>query len=154
MLLFPLVIYITLFFHKICRKESTDEDAGLTLTDLLERYMFPQSQLMLCSKIGKGNFGPVYKGYAHKIQPHENETLVAIKTVKGSENSTSLAETQKVNFETYLTKVRTSIVEALSLFIFLDVTIFGIRIEDFDDMRRTFEFGQSAWNCRRKYCKP
>lgn len=94
MLLFPLVCFIALFFHKLFRKETSGE-AGLKLTDLLEKYMFPQSQLLLCSRIGKSVFGTVYKGYAHKMLPHENETLVAIKVVKAE---SSLSESEKVGF--------------------------------------------------------
>lgn len=72
----------------------------MKLTDLLERYMFPQNQVMLSTRIAKGVFGTVYKGYAHKILTHENETLVAIKVIKGShEDGLSLAESQKVEFE-------------------------------------------------------
>ena len=53
---------------------------------------------MLSSRIGKSVYGTVYKGYAHKILSHENETLVAIKVVKGSvEDAASLYEAQKVN---------------------------------------------------------
>lgn len=100
MLLVPLVCFIALFFHKICGKEATDSEGGLKLTDLLAQYMFPQSQVMLCTPIGKSKFGTIYKGYAHRILAHENETLVAIKVIKGSpENATSLIESQKVDFE-------------------------------------------------------
>lgn len=98
MILVPLVIYILLFFHKLCRKETTDSGTVLKLTDLLERYMFPQSQLMLSTKIGKGVFGTIYKGYAHKILHNSNETLVAIKEVKGStKEADSHIELQKVD---------------------------------------------------------
>lgn len=97
MLLVPLLISIVLFFHKICRKEDSESRTVLKLTDLLERYMFPQSQVMLSTKIGKGAFGTVYKGYAHKILQHETETLVCIKEVKGSaKDAESHIEMQKV----------------------------------------------------------
>lgn len=89
--------FIALFFHKLFRKEAT-EQAGLKLTDLLEKYMFPQSKVMLGTRIGKSVFGTVYKGYAHKILPHETETLVAIKVISGSSSdAASLYETQKVD---------------------------------------------------------
>lgn len=82
------------------RKEAEGE-AAMKLTDLLEKYMFPQSQVMLSSRIGKSVFGTVYKGYAHKILPHENETLVAIKVIKGSHSdAASLYESEKVYFTT------------------------------------------------------
>lgn len=98
MLLVPLMMFIILFFHKLCRKEAT-EDTVLKLTDLLERYLFPQSQVMLSTKIGKGVFGTIYKGYAHKILHNENETLVAIKEVKGtSKEADNHIALQKVNF--------------------------------------------------------
>ncbi len=59
--------------------------------------MFPQSQVMLSTRIGKGLFGTIYKGYAHKILNHETETLVAIKEVKGSAKDVeSHIESQKV----------------------------------------------------------
>lgn len=55
--------------------------------------------MMLCARIGKGVFGTIYKGYAHKILAYENETLVAIKVVKGCPDDTaSLFESQKVDF--------------------------------------------------------
>ncbi|XP_037029495.1 ankyrin-1-like [Bradysia coprophila] len=96
-LLVPLVIFIVLFFHKLCRKEATDGDTVLKLTDLLERYMFPQNQVMLSTRIGKGVFGTIYKGYAHKILHHENETLVAVKEVKSSgKEADSHTEAQKM----------------------------------------------------------
>lgn len=99
MLLIPLVCFIALFFHKICGGEAADSMGGLTLQDMLARYMFPQSQVMLCNQIGKSVFGTVYKGYAHKILPHESETLVAVKVVKGnSDDRYSHLETQKVGF--------------------------------------------------------
>lgn len=99
MLLIPLVCFIALFFHKICGGEAADSMGGLTLQDMLARYMFPQSQVMLCNQIGKSVFGTVYKGYAHKILPHESETLVAVKVVKGnSDDRHSHLETQKVGF--------------------------------------------------------
>lgn len=70
----------------------------MKLTDLLEKYMFPQSQVLLSSRIGKSAYGLVYKGYAHKIQPHENETLVAIKVVKGNNSDAANSyETEKVH---------------------------------------------------------
>lgn len=98
MLLFPLVCFIGLFVHKIIRKEDSGE-ATLKLTDLLENYMFAQNQVMLCGRIGKSVFGVVFKGYAHKILPHENETLVAIKVVKGSlSDAASVGESEKVDF--------------------------------------------------------
>lgn len=84
MLLVPLVIFIVLFFHKLCRKETADSAAVLKLSDLLERYLFPQNQVMVSTRVGKGAYGTIYKGYAHKILNYENETLVAIKEVKGS----------------------------------------------------------------------
>lgn len=90
--------FIALFFHKLCRKEDTGPTT-LKLTDLLERYMFPQSHVMLSTRIGKGVFGTIYKGYAHKILAHETETLAAIKVVKASsEDSGSPIESQKVDF--------------------------------------------------------
>lgn len=95
-LLFPLMCFIALFFHKILRKEKEGASV-MKLTDLLEKYMFPQSQVLLCSKIGKSSYGLVYKGYAHKILPHENESMVAIKVVKGNESDSY--ETEKVYFE-------------------------------------------------------
>lgn len=59
--------------------------------------MFPQSQVMLSTRIGKGVFGTIYKGYAHKILHHENETLVAIKEVKSSgKDADNYTESQKV----------------------------------------------------------
>lgn len=98
-LLVPLVIFIVLFFHKLCRKESTDKRTIVKLSDLLERYTFPQSQVMLTTRIGKGAFGTVYKGYAHKILLHENETMVSIKEIKGStKEADSYIESQKVHF--------------------------------------------------------
>lgn len=98
-LLVPLVIFIVLFFHKLCRKEATDGETVLKLTDLLERYIFPQSQVMLSTRISKGVFGIIYKGYAHKLLRHENETLVAIKEVKSSgKEADSYSEAQKVLF--------------------------------------------------------
>lgn len=91
--------FIALFFHKLLHKETTENGHGLKLTDLLERYMFPQSQVMLGTRIGKSVFGTVYKGYAHKILRHENETTVAIKVVKGSPADVGgLIEVQKVEF--------------------------------------------------------
>lgn len=155
MLLIPLVIFIALFFHKLCRKEATDSGTVLKLSDLLERYIFPQSQVMLSTKIGKGVFGTIYKGYAHKILLHENETLVAIKEVKeevkgSSLNADSHIESQKVVFET---PKRGHFYCDFSVFIFLDV-IFGNRIKGFDAMWRTFKFGQLARNRCRKYCQP
>lgn len=60
---------------------------------------------MLSSRIGKSVYGTVYKGYAHKILSHENETLVAIKVVKGSvEDAASLYEAQKVDFTKFIPK--------------------------------------------------
>lgn len=96
-LLVPLLIFIILFFHKLCRKEATDSGAVLKLTDLLERFMFPQNQVMLSTRIAKGAFGTIYKGYAHKLLQHESETLVAIKEVKpNSKEADSYTESQKV----------------------------------------------------------
>lgn len=98
-LLFPLMCFIVLFFHKLCHKEDTSGGTVLKLTDLLERYMFPQRHVMLSTRIGKGVYGTIYKGYAHKILPHETETLVAIKVVKASpEDAGSPIESQKVDF--------------------------------------------------------
>lgn len=55
---------------------------------------------MLGTRLGKGAFGDVYKGYAHKIVPHENETLVAIKVIRASpEDAASLYESKKVDFK-------------------------------------------------------
>lgn len=97
-LLVPLVIFIVLFFHKLCRKEEADSESGLKLSDLLERYMFPQNQVMLTTRIGKSAYGTIYKGYAHKILRHETETLVAVKEIKGNPNSAaSHIESQKVD---------------------------------------------------------
>lgn len=70
---------------------------------LLERY----DSFLICgnlvpfsnhsTRIGKGLFGTIYKGYAHKILNHETETLVAIKEVKGSAKDVeSHIESQKV----------------------------------------------------------
>lgn len=86
-----------LFFHKLYQKEVSESDTGLKLTDLLEKYMFPQNQVKLSTQIGKSIFGTVYKGYASKILPHETVTMVAIKVVKGSNaDPASYMETQKV----------------------------------------------------------
>lgn len=102
-LLIPLMCFIALFFHKLCGKEASDGGNVVKLTDLLERYMFPQSQVMLSTKIGKGIFGTIYKGYAHKILQHESETLVAIKEVKGSStDSQSYIESHKVDFDAFI----------------------------------------------------
>lgn len=95
MVLVPLVCFIALFFHKLLRKETADDVGGWKLSDLLERYLFSQSQVMLSTRIGKGVFGTIYKGYAHKILPHETETLVAIKVVKGEDGGSPM-EAQKV----------------------------------------------------------
>lgn len=136
--------FIALFFHKLLQKEATDSDTGLKLTDLLEKYIFPQSQVMLGTRIGKSVFGTVYKGYAHKILPHENETLVAIKEIKGSSsNAASLIETQKVDFAQFIFIFVFSLnfYDDLFFFIFLDVFITGIRIKGYDAMPRTSEFG-------------
>lgn len=105
LLIIPLICFIALFFHKLFQKEASESEAGLKLSDLLERYMFPQSKVMLSSRIGKSVYGTVYKGYAHKILSHENETLVAIKVVKGSvEDAASLHEAQKVDFAKQIPK--------------------------------------------------
>lgn len=108
MLLIPLVCFIALFLHKLFRKEDSSE-AGLKLTDLLENYMFPQNQVMLCTRIGKSVFGTVFKGYAHKILPHESETLVAVKVVKGStSDAASLIESEKVDFAKFKSHPKTT----------------------------------------------
>lgn len=78
------------------RKETSSE-VGMKLTDLLDKYMFSQNHVMLSTRIGKSVFGTVYKGYAHKILPHENETLCAVKVVKGSDtDAADLYESEKV----------------------------------------------------------
>lgn len=152
MLLVPLVIFIVLFFHKLCRKDTADGAAVLKLSDLLERYLFPQNQVMVSTRVGKGAYGTIYKGYAHKILNYENETLVAIKEVKGSpEEVKRNIFPQKVDFEKLVTFEETFMMFFWSHIL---VAIFGIGIKDFDAMRRTFESGQFAWSRYRKYCQP
>lgn len=74
---------------------SVDSDADSKIALLIEKYMFPQRKVMLSSRLGKGVFGTVFKGYAHKILSHENDSLVAIKVFKGNPEYTT-NETQKV----------------------------------------------------------
>lgn len=89
--------FIALFFHKLYHKDATDTVSGLKLTDLLERYMFPENQVKLSTPIGKSVFGTVHKGYAVKILPYESVTLVAVKAIKGNTTTAAgLAESQKV----------------------------------------------------------
>lgn len=96
--------FIALFFHKLLHKETTDGETGLKLSDLLQKYMFPQNQVKLSSPIGKSVYGTVYKGYAHKILPHETVTMVAIKVVKGNTSSAAgHIESQKVVFAKFTT---------------------------------------------------
>lgn len=96
-LLVPLVCFIALFIHKCFRKEATDSEAELRFAEILERCLFQQSQVMMTTKLGKGVYGNVYKGYAHKILPHESETLVAVKVVQGSsEDAASVFDSKKV----------------------------------------------------------
>lgn len=98
--------FIALFFHKLFQKETTDNETGLKLTDLLEKYIFPQNQVKLSTQIGKSVFGLVHKGYAHRILPHETVTLVAIKVVKGSTDAANITESQKVKFATKICNIQ------------------------------------------------
>lgn len=145
MLLVPLLIYTVLFFYKLCRNDSTDGTTVLKLTDLLERYMFPQNKVMLSTRIAKGAFGTIYKGYAHKLLQHENETLVAIKEVKGTgkENDSHL-ESQKVGKISFNFGFKNGLL--ITCFATLLVAVVGSRVKGFDAVRRTREFGQFAWN--------
>lgn len=45
-------------------------------------FEFPQSNLKIESQLGQGEFGVVFRAVAKHILPHEDETIVAVKTLK------------------------------------------------------------------------
>lgn len=59
---------------------SLDEQADLLPYD--KKYEFSRDKLKLGNQLGAGAFGIVVKGTAYGILPHEDETIVAVKTVK------------------------------------------------------------------------
>jgi serine/threonine protein kinase len=52
-----------------------------------KRYEFPKERLKFGDKLGDGCFGQVFKAKAVSINPNENVTTVAVKTI-GSLNKT------------------------------------------------------------------
>lgn len=65
---------------------NLDEQADLLPYN--KNFEFPRENLKLGKQLGSGAFGIVLEGIAKGILPHEDETRVAVKTVKVADNGT------------------------------------------------------------------
>jgi serine/threonine protein kinase len=85
----PLVIGNSGSTRRQSRIQSNPHYHQLPIDEDLLKLEFSAEKLEYLEHLGEGYFGKVFKGKAHKIVPHEEYTLVAVKTLKEGASESS-----------------------------------------------------------------